>query len=117
MSLRKMRYADYLQTEHWLSLRQRIIERDGFACRACGGRDLDGLHVHHKTYQRRGAENPSDLLTLCRSCHKALHREHVPPWRWSGAEFERQSKDPAARRVTALTDDPNKIAQIATPII
>ncbi len=60
----------------WPGLRQKILVRDGFACRGCGARpDPSQLHIHHiqpfKTFQDPVMANAaSNLVTLCHSCHQ-----------------------------------------------
>lgn len=56
-------------------------------CAACGGpwslRDGD---LHHRSYDRLGAEALGDLIPLDRSCHDRLHHllESNPAWRRLG---------------------------------
>lgn len=64
-------YDDYLASDKWREKRQRVLQRDGFKCFACGS-DVD-LNVHHLTYERIYQERIEDLVTLCRSCHRAYH--------------------------------------------
>ncbi len=82
--LRTMPYSRYLHTIHWERKRQAVLERDGYACTNCHAREGDPavgprsrvkLHVHHKTYERRGHEFLSDLVTLCRPCHELVHAD------------------------------------------
>lgn len=60
----------------WAALKRRILMRDGYRCRACGtGGDESKLHVHHiqpfKTFEDPDKANaPSNLITLCPSCHQ-----------------------------------------------
>jgi len=63
-------YQDYLQSEHWTTLRQSIRE-ERKTCEACGGNI--GLSVHHHTYERVGQEELSDLHLICELCHTAIH--------------------------------------------
>ena len=35
------------------------------------------LNVHHKTYCRRGREEPGDLIVLCRNCHTGFHKKNT----------------------------------------
>jgi hypothetical protein len=52
-------------------LRERVVRRDGFRCRACGANSR--LLVHH-----RATDNEEHtLITLCIRCHVRVHR-----WRW-----------------------------------
>ncbi|MFZ3070720.1 MAG: DEAD/DEAH box helicase [Anaerolineaceae bacterium] len=60
----------------WSALKQKIMARDGYQCRVCGTRgDETHLHVHHiqpfKTFENPELANfPSNLVTLCPSCHR-----------------------------------------------
>ena len=51
------------------SLRISIRERDGYTCQICGEKQGDNTHaVHHIDYDKNNC-NPSNLITLCISCH------------------------------------------------
>ena len=69
---RQREYRRYLKSAGWRRRRSTAVARsDGF-CEDCGSRsDLD---VHHRTYARKGAELPNDLVALCRRCHTARHK-------------------------------------------
>lgn len=71
VDLRTMPYADYLQTDHWKKMRTGALERSGNRCQICNSPST--LSVHHRTYERRGNENPEDLIVLCQSCHQLFH--------------------------------------------
>lgn len=66
-----MPYREYLATPEWAEKRKQALARAGHRCQLCNGRER--LEVHHRTYDRRGAERPDDLVTLCRSCHARHH--------------------------------------------
>lgn len=70
--LRWMPYKDYLGTDEWSERRKKVIRRAEFKCQVCaaGGR----LHVHHRTYIRRGVERIEDMIALCAECHEIFHR-------------------------------------------
>lgn len=69
-----MPYRDFLKTGYWRQLRERVLSRDHRRCTSCGVGEPDAvLNVHHKTYDRRGYERLTDLITLCRYCHHAWH--------------------------------------------
>lgn len=57
------------------NLRAMILDRDGYLCRYCKGKHKDSkLDVHHIVYRTNGGSNdPSNLITLCHTCHKKLH--------------------------------------------
>ena len=70
--LRTMPYQDYLLTPEWQERRNFQLARSGYRCQVCNTAD-EQLNVHHRTYERRGNEAPSDLITLCRGCHDLFH--------------------------------------------
>ena len=70
--LRWMPYERYLKTFHWQETRASALDRAGNRCQVCN--TTRGLHVHHRTYERRGAELPEDLIVLCRDCHSTFHK-------------------------------------------
>lgn len=73
----KTEYKAYLQSPEWQKTRTTAITEAGSKCERC---DLprwlaevlfdQDLHVHHKTYARKGAELLEDLEVLCRRCHE-----------------------------------------------
>jgi len=59
-----------------VKLRFEILERDSFACVVCGTKAGQGrrLQVHHRKPVADGGDNdPSNLETLCDSCHGGKH--------------------------------------------
>lgn len=71
LALKTMPYKDYLQTEHWKATRMAMLKRANFRCQLCNTQGQ--LHVHHRTYIRRGEENYGDLIVLCATCHQTFH--------------------------------------------
>lgn len=67
-------YDQYLSSDAWKHKRGTVLKRDRHRCAGCGS--TAELHVHHCTYERFGHEPLRDLITLCESCHKAVHRLH-----------------------------------------
>lgn len=78
--LRTMPYREYLRTPEWKRARAAAILRAGGRC-SLDVTHSDGLEVHHRTYERLGEELASDLVVLCRACHRIHHREHGRPRR------------------------------------
>lgn len=64
-------YIQYLRSQKFQELKMRVLTRDGFQCKLCG--TAKNLCVHHITYERRGHEDLSDLITLCTTCHNKIH--------------------------------------------
>lgn len=56
------------------NVRQYVLKRDNYTCQCCG-KHGDGvkLHVHHLETRKTGGNAPSNLITLCEDCHKAIH--------------------------------------------
>ena len=64
-------YPQYLRSDLWLSIKRRVMERDGYECGLCLAR---GRVVHHLKYNEETVkgETLDWLLTLCTKCHKSL---------------------------------------------
>ncbi len=63
--------------------RMQVLTRDDRRCRICGRRPDDNsdleLHVHHiRPWAKGGITDPSNLITLCHTCHNGLmpHEDH-----------------------------------------
>lgn len=63
-------YKDYLKTQHWKSLRERVAKAYSYTCNNCGVNVSQGYEIHHLTYKRVGNEKMDDLVCLCRNCHQ-----------------------------------------------
>lgn len=70
-------YREYLRSDHWRSTRRDALERAAHACQLCASKYR--LDVHHRTYDRLGAERPEDLTVLCRMCHEK-HHDQLPKY-------------------------------------
>ena len=69
--------TDYQLGEQYdfYNTRQYVLHRDGYTCQCCGTHDNNiKLHVHHIESRQTGGDAPSNLITLCEHCHKALHK-------------------------------------------
>ena len=67
-------YQEGEQLGFW-NIREYVLCRDGHVCQHCYGRSKDPvLNVHHLESRRTGGDSPGNLITLCETCHKALHR-------------------------------------------
>ena len=58
-----------------------VLSRDGYECQHCKGRHKDSkLEVHHIIFKSQGGSDEADnLVTLCHTCHKALHDGKINP--------------------------------------
>ena len=52
-----------------------VLNRDSYTCQYCKGKHKDSkLEVHHIIFRsQNGSDEESNLITLCHTCHKALH--------------------------------------------
>lgn len=71
---------DYQKGEMYghYNVRQYVLWRDGYSCQCCGAHTTKKkevqLHVHHLESRKTGGDAPSNLITLCDSCHKKFHK-------------------------------------------
>lgn len=77
-ALRAMPYADYLLSPEWRERRKQALDWARNACQLCNS-PQEPLHVHHRTYDRLGAELPADLVVLCEDCHDKHHGKGINP--------------------------------------
>lgn len=68
----------------WDSRRHDIYERDGYQCQNCGaGGGPHGsadLHAHHIVPKSKGGTHKrSNLISVCRDCHNAIHGDSQAP--------------------------------------
>ena len=71
------------------SLKATILDRDNYACQLCGAtpEDRRELHPHHKDYDKANCL-PSNLITLCHSCHSKTNH-HREEWGVLNGQFQR----------------------------
>ena len=66
-------YQNGEQKGFW-NIREYVLWRDGYTCQHCHGKSGDKiLNVHHLESRKTGGNSPSNLITLCETCHKAYH--------------------------------------------
>jgi hypothetical protein len=63
-------YLNYLQSDHWKSLRLAAIACWGDRCSNCSVPKVD---IHHLRYGTLYDVSTSDLMPLCRRCHDEVH--------------------------------------------
>ncbi len=68
---RTLSYDDYLRSDHWREVRRRCLWRWDYRCAVCNSSQF--VDVHHRTYERLGAERETDVIALCRRCHDLYH--------------------------------------------
>ena len=73
-------------------VREYVLFRDGHVCQHCHGISKDPvLNVHHLESRRTGGNSPGNLITLCETCHKALHRGEIKLKAKRGHSFRAQA--------------------------
>lgn len=67
-------YSAYIKSSLWAETRRRYW-RDPETQKVCGlcGTAEPPLALHHRTYERVGAEQLDDLIAICVACHHLLH--------------------------------------------
>lgn len=98
-------YQKFIRSPYWQTVRRHVIEQKGNKCSEC--ETIEGLHVHHLTYQHHGQEHlywQSDLIILCGDCH--LNHHQVERARLHGpypAEIIRVPDEPSKAVVLTLS--------------
>lgn len=58
--------------------REYVLWRDGHECQHCHGKSGDVvLNVHHIESRKTGGDSPSNLITLCETCHRGYHARKI----------------------------------------
>ena len=65
-------YQQGEQLGFW-NVREYVLRRDGYKCQGKKGCKNKILNVHHIESRKTGGNSPSNLITLCESCHKDYH--------------------------------------------
>jgi hypothetical protein len=63
----------YLRSDAWQEKRKLVLARAYGRCELCPA--AEAAEVHHRTYIRLGDEPLTDLVAVCRVCHRALHAQ------------------------------------------
>lgn len=92
-ALRAMPYPEYLRTPEWERTRDAALWSAGYSC-ALDVTHTQELDVHHRTYDRRGEELPTDLIVLCRACHRTYHEQFGRPKRPSALAHDDSASTP-----------------------
>ncbi|MDJ1008660.1 MAG: HNH endonuclease signature motif containing protein [Paracoccaceae bacterium] len=78
MTIHDRHSAKIIKIEKWWRLRRSVLARDGHQCRKCGSmRHLQVDHIEPVRDAPERAFDPSNLQTLCRSCHAAKTRIEI----------------------------------------
>lgn len=61
--------------------RAMVLNRDNYVCQYCKGKHKDHkLDVHHIIFRSKGgSDKQENLITLCHTCHTALHAGKIKP--------------------------------------
>lgn len=70
-------YQEGDQLGFW-NVREYVLARDNHKCQHCKGKSKDPiLNVHHIESRKTGGNSPSNLITLCETCHKEFHKGNI----------------------------------------
>lgn len=70
-------YQEGDQLGFW-NVREYVLARDGHKCQHCKGKSKDPiLNIHHIESRKTGGDSPSNLITLCETCHKEYHKGNI----------------------------------------
>lgn len=83
--------VEYQQGEQLNSynIREYVLFRDNHTCQCCKGKSKDrALEVHHIESRKTGGNAPSNLITLCKTCHKKYHKGEIILKQKRGAKYD-----------------------------
>lgn len=70
-------YQQGEQLGFW-NVREYVLFRDNHECQYCHGKSKDNiLNVHHIESRKTGGNSPSNLITLCETCHHKYHQGEI----------------------------------------
>lgn len=70
-------YQQGEQMGFW-NVREYVLFRDHHECQCCHGKSKDKvLNVHHIESRKTGGDSPSNLITLCETCHHKYHQGEI----------------------------------------
>ena len=70
-------YQNGDQLGFW-NVREYVLFRDHHKCQHCKGKSKDKiLNVHHIESRKTGGDSPSNLVTLCNTCHDDYHKGKI----------------------------------------
>ena len=70
-------YQQGEQLGFW-NVREYVLFRDNHECQCCHGKSKDSiLNVHHIESRKTGGNSPSNLITLCETCHHKYHKGEI----------------------------------------
>lgn len=90
-------YNATISSKRWRLLRKRRLEKSNHSCERCGWKKQTWdksrtLDLHHRTYERLGAERNEDLDLLCSVCHRKADRERAEEGRRRSAMALREAQ-------------------------
>lgn len=65
----------YLDSPQWKAIKRQRLAMDQYTCQSCyqSGLSLEVHHLHYRTFK---SESLSDLISVCRNCHEAIHSKY-----------------------------------------
>ena len=74
--LRPKRPRVRLERDCYVRLCRQVLERDNWRCQNCG--IASELQIHHIQFRSvLGDDSDGNLVTLCATCHRNLHRHNT----------------------------------------
>lgn len=77
-------YQEYLRSPEWARRRALVLQRAGGKCEGCLSRRA--TEVHHTTYDHVGQELLFELVALCSTCHRTIHKDKATSRRMAASE-------------------------------
>ena len=69
-----------LKLRKWQSIRENVLERDGYTCQYCGKSDAKLECDHIFPSSRGGSDNYDNLTTACSDCNQSKRDKTIAEW-------------------------------------
>ena len=74
--------SDYRHSTEYKKWRSTVFRRDNYTCAICGkkGGNLEAHHIKTFAKHKDVRFDPDNGVTLCRGCHRRVHKEKIDEW-------------------------------------
>ena len=74
----KISYSEYLESELWDSIKQRLWKKGKRACQSCGNKNIVYHHLKYNYPVLKGKSNALKwIIPLCNNCHYVNHKPEI----------------------------------------
>lgn len=107
----KEKYAKYLESDLWKSIRKRVLDQYNSVCEGC--KSTKNIQVHHTVYNEKilSGESLLGLRVVCKTCHETIHKrqkqEVISLKKATNLVIGRRWKNPTRKKKVVIKIDPS----------